>query len=208
MSVPPTVSAGPQIWVRGPTAVQRIALHGYAAHGRPAVTAEPPAPARPAQPYPELGEPPRGGGGPVSWVGAHGGAGASTLAEVVGGHDMGRGWPDPARGEPGEVLLVARTHGTGLRAAGRALEALQRGEHPAGVELLAVVLVADGPGHLPLHLGQRVRVLRSAADVVRVPWIPEWRGEKRTGPTPKVVRELAALAGTEPEKPGKRERTR
>ncbi|MGP3973561.1 DUF6668 family protein [Streptomyces sp. 8N114] len=266
MSVPPTASAGPQMWVRGPTAAQpdaeptapapparqpaspaqrpaapaqQSAPAGVAAPTAPpaptdpGVPTEPSAPmgrtappvgrtapttfsappppaaaAVPSQQYPELGEPPRGGGGPVSWVGAHGGAGTSTLAELVGGCDMGRRWPDPAKGDPGEVLLVARTHGAGLRAAGRALEALQRGQHPAGVELLAVVLVADAPGRLPLQLGRRVRVLRSAADVHRVPWIPSWRGEERTGPVPKVLRELAALAGTGLDRPGKQKKAR
>ncbi|NEB17963.1 hypothetical protein G3I46_15805, partial [Streptomyces coelicoflavus] len=42
-----------------------------------------------------------------SWVGAHGGAGVSTLAAVYGGQDCGRGWPGPA--DPASVLLVART---------------------------------------------------------------------------------------------------
>jgi hypothetical protein len=121
---------------------------------------------------------------------------------------MGRRWPDPAQGDPAEVLLVARTHESGLRAAGRALETLQNGEHPAGIELLAVVLVADAPGRLPLKLGQRVRVLRSVADVHRVPWIPTWRGEKRSGGVPKVIRELVALAGTGPDRPRKREKAR
>ncbi|WP_326686969.1 MULTISPECIES: DUF6668 family protein [unclassified Streptomyces] len=177
-----------------------------AAVPRPATPAAP-SPARASQ-YPELGLPPAGGHGPVSWVGAHGGAGTTTLAEVVGGSDLGRQWPDPALGEPGQVLLVARTHGTGLRAASRALDALRSGQHPAGVELLAVVLVADAPGHLPFQLLQRVRVLRSVAEVHRVPWVPAWRGEKRSGAVPKAVRVLVELAGTQPDKPGKRERKR
>ncbi|MBO8197269.1 hypothetical protein JW613_02910 [Streptomyces smyrnaeus] len=157
---------------------------------------------------PAPGEPVVPGGGPVSWVGAHGGAGTSTLAEMVGGHDLGRRWPDPSQGEPGRVLLVARTHGSGLRAASRALEALHSGEHPAGVDLLAVVLVADAPGRLPFHLAQRVRVLRSVADVHRVPWVPAWRGEKRTGPVPRTIRTLAELAGTQLAPSKKREKKR
>ncbi|MBQ1162554.1 hypothetical protein KBZ21_31540 [Streptomyces sp. A73] len=144
----------------------------------------------------------------MSWVGAHGGAGTSTLAEMVGGRDLGRRWPDPSQGEPGRVLLVARTHGSGLRAASRALEALHSGEHPAGVDLLAVVLVADAPGRLPFHLAQRVRVLRSVADVHRVPWVPGWRGEKRTGPVPRTIRTLAELAGTQLAHSKKREKKR
>ncbi|SER82444.1 DUF6668 family protein [Streptomyces qinglanensis] len=170
-------------------------------------------PAPRATPRPGLGQAavPRAtapGGGPVSWVGAHGGAGTSTLAELVGGSDLERRLPDPAQGEPGRMLLVARTHASGLRAASRALEALHSGRHPAGVDLLAVVLVADAPGRLPLHLMQRIRVLRSVADVHRVPWIPAWRGEKRSGALPKSVRLLAELAGGAVQRPGRREKKR
>ncbi|MGI5347335.1 DUF6668 family protein [Streptomyces sp. CA-250714] len=150
---------------------------------------------------PERANPPEHGGGSVAWVGAHGGAGTSTLAELVGGMDLERRWPDPAQGEPRHVLLVARTHGTGLRAASRALEALNEGTPPGGVELLALVLVADAPGRLPFQLGQRIRVLRSVAEVHRVPWVPAWRGEKREGKPPKAVRALAELAGTVPDGP-------
>lgn len=79
-----------------------------------------------------------------AWVGTHGGAGVSTLAAVYGGHDSGRDWPGP--GAPTSVLLVARTHAAGLLAALRGLELFRRGEHPPGLDLDAVVLVADAPG--------------------------------------------------------------
>ncbi|MFF0728739.1 DUF6668 family protein [Streptomyces sp. NPDC004134] len=131
----------------------------------------------------------------MSWVGAHGGAGASTLARALGGADVGRRWPDRAGGEPGRTLLVARTHAAGIRAASQALNALRLGEHPAGVELVAVVLVADAPGRLPRELGRRVRVLRSAAEVRRIPWVPAWRVGRETERPPGEVRALAALVG-------------
>jgi hypothetical protein len=89
------------------------------------------------------------------------------------------------------VLLVARTHEAGIRAASQALNALRKGEHPDGVHLLAVVLVADAPGRLPRDLGQRIRVLRSAAEVHRVPWIPAWRLGREVDPPPRAVRALA-----------------
>lgn len=129
----------------------------------------------------------------VTWVSAHGGAGASTLARALGGADVGRRWPDRAEGEPGRILLVARTHAAGIRAASQTLNALRMAEHPAGVELLAVVLVADAPGRLPRELGQRVRVLRSAAEVRRIPWIPAWRTGQEIERPPREVRALAAL---------------
>jgi len=111
----------------------------------------------------------------VCWVATHGGAGATTLAAVVGGVDVGCRWPDAARHEPARILLLARTHEQGLRAASRALNAIREGRHPAGMELVALVLVADAPGRLPVPLLTRIRLLRSVVPVQRVPWIPQWR---------------------------------
>lgn len=111
----------------------------------------------------------------VCWVATHGGAGATTLAAVVGGVDVGCRWPDAARREPARILLLARTHEQGLRAASRALNAIREGRHPVGMELLALVLVADAPGRLPVPLLTRIRLLRSVVPVQRVPWIPQWR---------------------------------
>ncbi|MFD0315650.1 DUF6668 family protein [Streptomyces flavalbus] len=197
MGVPSATSAGSQMWVRGPTAPQaapaqaappqaappqtgRVAPVGLGLPGAAAV----PVAGRAAQ---------VAGGDRVAWVSAHGGAGASTLAQALGGADLGRRWPDPASGEPGQVLLVARTHHAGMRAASQALNALRKGEHPAGVELVAVVLVADAPGRLPRPLGRQVRVLRSAATVHRVPWMPRWRLGERTEQLPRPVRALARV---------------
>ncbi|MET4659395.1 hypothetical protein ABID80_003111 [Streptomyces sp. PvP037] len=127
----------------------------------------------------------------IGWVKAHGGAGASSLAESLGGVDVGARWPEPARGEPRRVMLVGRTSARGLRAVSRALGALQDGKAPQGIDLLGVVLIADAPGRLPLNLLRRIRVVRSVTHVHRVPWIPAWR----TGGQPKYLpRQLAALA--------------
>lgn len=211
MGIPPTASADSRMWVRGPTA--RPA--DTAPMGPPAPV---PAPVTPAQgPTPQAQDarltPPastaRTGsswpsapservplqhkGHKVSWVSAHGGSGASTLARVLGGVDVGRRWPVPGRGEPGQVLLVARTHAEGMRAASQALNALRLGDHPAGIQLLSVVLVADAPGRLPRKLGQRVRVMRSAAKVYRVPWVPAWRFGEEVDAPPREVRALDRL---------------
>ncbi|MEU0127046.1 MULTISPECIES: DUF6668 family protein [unclassified Streptomyces] len=190
MGVPPAGSAGPQMWIRGPAAQQAA----------PATAVSPqasgPAPSGPAEPAEEEPSPHRGER--VAWVNAHGGGGASTLVGVLGGADLGRRWPEPARGEPGGVLLVARTHAGGMRAASQALNALRLGDHPDGVHLIALVLVADAPGRLPRRLGQRVRVLRSAAEVHRVPWIPAWRLGTEVDPLPKQVRALAELTSGAP----------
>lgn len=127
----------------------------------------------------------------VGWVKAHGGAGASALAEALGGVDVGARWPQPARGEPHRVVLVGRTSARGLQSVSQALAALQEANAPQGLDLLGVVLVADAPGLLPLSLLRRIRVLRSVTRVYRVPWIPAWR----TGGRPKYLhRRLATLA--------------
>ncbi|WP_318656166.1 DUF6668 family protein [Streptomyces resistomycificus] len=163
---------GPEIWLRGP-----VAARGDA----------PPKPDH--APTPPLRR---------SFVGAHGGAGTSTLAEVYGGRDCGRDWPGPA--DPRSVLLVARTHAAGLGAALRALDAFRRGEAPLGrapdptlgLRLDAVVLVADAPGRLPRPLAERIKAIESAIEVHRVPWVPAWRLGDLAGAPP---RETAALAG-------------
>ena len=157
---------GPEIWLRGP------------------VTTPEPEPPEPAHAHAAARR--------FSWVGAHGGAGVTTLATVYGGHDCGRSWPGP--GDPPSVLLVARTHAAGLDTVAGAVEIFRRGRAPQGLDLDAVVLVADAPGRLPRPLAQRVRALESVIDVYRVPWVPSWRlGEP--GPPPRETGALARLTG-------------
>ncbi|GGU51453.1 DUF6668 family protein [Streptomyces daghestanicus] len=131
----------------------------------------------------------------VSWVGTHGGAGVTTLAEVYGGQDCGRDWPGPAG--PARVALVARTHAAGLAAAGRALDAFRHGEAPPGLGLDSVVLVADAPGRLPRPLARQVRLLEAAVAVHRVPWVAAWRLGDLDGPPPRGTGALARLAGAD-----------
>jgi hypothetical protein len=177
MSAPTMISAA-QLWVRGPVAVRarpdKILPQVSGAPGRPSRAK------RPAD---------QG----ISWVSAHGGAGTTTLAKALGGRDMGTRWPDTVRGHPARILLVARTHAAGLQAASRALDALRTGRLPAENTVLALVLVADAPGRLPARLARRVRVLRSAVDTIRVPWVQAWRLGESTENTPKELVKIAAL---------------
>ncbi|WP_432134287.1 DUF6668 family protein [Streptomyces sp. bgisy154] len=160
---------GPEIWIRGPVGATT-----------PAPPYDPPAARVPG---------PRR----CSWVAVHGGAGATTLAAVYGGHDCGRDWPGPD--VPASVLLVARTHAGGLAAAARAVDAFRHGEAPHGLGLDAVVLVADAPGRLPRPLAVRMRCLEEVVAVHRVPWVPAWRLGDLTGPPPRGTGPLVRLAG-------------
>lgn len=130
-----------------------------------------------------------------SWIATHGGAGSSTLATVFGGHDAGRDWPRPDRGEPASVLLVGRTHAAGLDAVSHTLDIFRRGDAPPGLDLDAIVLVADAPGRLPRQLTQRIKVINSVIDVYRVPWMPAWRTGDLNGPLPREAASLARLTG-------------
>ncbi|MET7569620.1 hypothetical protein ABZT04_14115 [Streptomyces sp. NPDC005492] len=129
-----------------------------------------------------------------SWVATHGGAGVTTLTAVYGGQDCGRDWPGPQ--DPPSVLLVARTHASGLASVSRALEVFRRGEAPAGLDLDAVVLVADAPGRLPRQLAPHLKAIESVIDVYRVPWVPAWRVGDLSGAPPREAETLARLTGT------------
>jgi hypothetical protein len=118
----------------------------------------------------------------VWFVGAHGGCGESTLAELLPNAGAAEHrWPLPADGGVPAVVLVARTSYTGLLAARAALTQWAAGDTPP-VQLLGLVLSADAPGRDP-------KPLRDLADVVaggtrdrtvwRLPWVEAWRiGER------------------------------
>lgn len=141
----------------------------------------------------------------MGWIAAHGGAGSTTLTRLLGGVDLGCRWPDAALGEPARVMLVARTNAEGMRAAGRALNALREGRHPAGMRLVGLVLVADAPGRLPLPLARRIRVLRSIAPLHRVPWMPGWRLGVQPKRVPKELSGLADAVGASRDRSGSKQ---
>ncbi|MBQ1049927.1 hypothetical protein KBX50_15820 [Micromonospora sp. C51] len=131
----------------------------------------------------------------IGWIGAHGGAGASTLTRLLGGTDIGCRWPDPALAEPAQVMVVGRTNLDGLRAVSRALNALREGRHPAGMRLVGVVLIADAPGRLPPTLLSRIRLLRSIAPVHRLPWVPSYRVGEEPKHLPRQLARLSTVVG-------------
>lgn len=131
------------------------------------------------------------------WVGAHGGAGETTLAATLRrSAATGHRWPDPGPiGPPAPVVLLARTSVTGLEAAQAALAQWDAGL--AGrVDLLGLVLSADAPGRkLPPELAGFIDLVAAApVRVWTLPWIAEWRlWSGRDGTRPPAPRPVTAL---------------
>lgn len=123
--------------------------------------------------------------GPVrglALVGAHGGAGVSSLLRAgldLIAVDANRRWPSA-----GAVVLVARTSTSGLEWARDA--ARQHASGLAGdVELLGLVLVPDAAGRLPARTaGLRDLVTGAFARTWHMPWLHEWRMAAATEPLP------------------------
>ena len=105
------------------------------------------------------------------WLGLHGGAGVSTLAQAVpGGIDLGG-----LHGKPPllPVVAVCRSHAGGL---GAAQEWAPRAPGLLRSEVVGLVVVADAPGPLPRGLKLGVRLVRGAyRHLWEVPWVPAWR---------------------------------
>ncbi|GAA1750981.1 hypothetical protein GCM10009710_33470 [Aeromicrobium alkaliterrae] len=101
-------------------------------------------------------------------VGAHGGAGESTLAEVVGGAATDHRWPQ-LTATP-SVLLVARTSFAGITAAQAAAVAWAAGATPP-VRVIGLAWVADAPGRLPRPLADFMKVVSGS---VPHHWVLPW----------------------------------
>ncbi|MGH2886494.1 MAG: DUF6668 family protein [Solirubrobacteraceae bacterium] len=129
----------------------------------------------------------------VWWLGAHGGAGESTLEELFSASSAAEhSWPlSAAECPPARVVLVARTHARGLVAAQSAIREWAAGD--AEVLLLGLVLIADAPGRLPRGLRRLADLVAGGVPAVwSLPWIEAWRvGEPPAlHNAPKVVRQL------------------
>ncbi|WP_147291518.1 DUF6668 family protein [Corynebacterium senegalense] len=111
-----------------------------------------------------------GGRAPIAWaVSAHGGAGATTLAQMLAPvGDAADQWP--AHDEYPLCVVVCRSTRTGLDAAQSAILQSKSG-HTGRCEVLGVVIVADAPGKTPKSLAQRETVLEELTTVWRVPYL-------------------------------------
>lgn len=130
---------------------------------------------------------------PLWWLSTHGGAGESSLASLVPDWSAAEhAWPRHPDQTPARVVLVARSHMRGLRAAQTAATQWAAGLVPHA-EVLGLVVVADAPGRLPRPLRDFAHVV--AGGVPRtwtVPWIDAWRlGEPPAlADAPREVRRL------------------
>jgi len=113
----------------------------------------------------------------VWWVGTHGGAGESTLEQLLeGSRAMSHAWPntDDDTSELPAVVLVARTSARGLRSAQLAATQWASGSVP--VKLLGLALIADAPGRLPKPLRDFAQIVAGGVPRVwRLPWVEPWR---------------------------------
>lgn len=147
---------------------------------------------------------------PLWWLGVHGGAGETSLAALLGSSRAAEhAWPTPVtlglpdsspegdafhHAAPGvaRVVLVARTHASGLRAAQIAATEWASGA-VQGVDLLGLALVADAPGKLPRSLRDTAKVVTGGVPRVwKIPWIEAWRlGEPiSVESSPRLVRAM------------------
>ncbi len=124
-----------------------------------------------------------------SLLGAHGGAGVSSLRRAgAGGDDAQRAWP-----LSGLVVVVVRRTAYGLEWARDAARQHASGCAPAEVELAGLVVVADAPGRWPKRLEAFLDLVCGAYPRVwEVPWVEEWRlaGHSEPLPAPPAVQQL------------------
>lgn len=140
---------------------------------------------------------------PTLWfVGAHGGAGESTLA-ALNPHwaAAGHAWPSLPGGRPAVCVLVARTHVSGLLAAQRAL--MQWASSTAGpsAQCLGLLLVADRPEKKtpPAITDLIAHVAGGAPRLWRIGWVEDWRmGDLDVRPPSSVAKVLRELHGLSP----------
>lgn len=113
---------------------------------------------------------------PKVWVvGLHGGAGATSIANLIdGAEELPASWPIVLDEElVAPVILVARTHYSGLEAAQNATQEWASGAVPS--TLLGLVLVADAP-RPSRTLKTSIRdTLHRAPHGWHLPWQESWR---------------------------------
>lgn len=115
-------------------------------------------------------------GSAALWVvGAHGGAGESRIADLLGARATDHCWPVLQDGSEPRVLLVCRADMRGLSAARSALTQWVSGATP-NVDLLGLAILADAPGKTPKALRDFAAIVGGGAPRLwTLPWIEAWR---------------------------------
>ncbi|WP_454778732.1 DUF6668 family protein [Georgenia muralis] len=133
---------------------------------------------------------------PLWWLGTHGGAGESTLAELVPEwRAADHAWPlvvNSATAAP--AVLVARSTVRGLRAAQLAATQWASGIVPHAT-VLGLVVIADTPGRTPRAIRDLIKVIGGGVPRVwHLPWVESWRlGEDVSLDTaPREVRQVVS----------------
>lgn len=137
-------------------------------------------------------------------MGLHGGAGASTVATLLGDDvlDVGTAWPvadgweRPLPSLP--VLAVARTHLAGIAAADR-LARLWAADRLSRSHLVGLVLIDDAPRLLASQKQAARRLARMTPHGWHIPWTDRWRVEEPSLETSslrtrQVIKNLRAIA--------------
>jgi hypothetical protein len=116
-------------------------------------------------------------GGGLWWLGVHGGAGESVLQALLPGTQAAsHAWPISRDGVPSQVILVARTHSAGLRAAQRAATEWASGSFGNVLEIHGLALIADAPGRLPKPLRDLAQTISGGVPRTwMLPWVESWR---------------------------------
>lgn len=144
----------------------------------------------------------------ITVAGLHGGAGASTVAQLFGdvAVDAGQGWPVasgwkrplPTLG----VIAVARAHYVGLAAADEFTRQWAARELTES-RLLGLVIVDDAPRLLDAQIQEVKRLLKLTPYGAHLPWNEEWRvgppGQALPRRLKKIVRRYMSLAEQETE---------
>ena len=165
-------------WISAPTTAPQEWLGSSApSDPHPASTTSQPEPARDREPLP----PPTGPAAPQAgvqspasalpirpqsasaslwFVGAHGGAGESTLASLdPRWAPAEHAWPELPGGGPAVCLLVARTHVSGLLAAQNALTQWAGSGCGPSAQCAGLILLADAPGKTPAPINDLIRLV-------------------------------------------------
>lgn len=129
-------------------------------------------------------------------VGAHGGAGASTWAQLLEVGDAGTAWPqhvNPSRAL--RIVVCCRSTAAGLRAAQDVGIEWASGALPG--QLVGLVVGADAPGRLPRELREQLQITSGAfPHCIFVPWQAQWRFAKESDVNADHSRRINKIAAT------------